>query len=50
MLSTLWYDEHFPRRNMNRAIAKIDPQIAFYHDERLIGLFMVVPNKIALQL
>jgi hypothetical protein len=35
---------------MDRAIPKIDPQITFHHDERLIGIFVVVPNKVTLQL
>ena len=35
---------------MDRAVAKIDPQIAFDHDECLIGLLVVVPDEVALQL
>jgi len=31
---------------MDRTILKIDPEIALDDDERLIGIPMVVPNKI----
>jgi hypothetical protein len=50
VLDALWDHEHLPRRNMGRAIPKIDPEITFYHDERLIGIFMIVPNEVTLQL
>jgi hypothetical protein len=33
---------------MNRAIPKIDPQIALDHNECLIGVFVVVPNEVTL--
>jgi hypothetical protein len=49
VLHTLGNDEHLPRRHMDRAVAKIDPQIAVDHDERLIGIRVVMPNEIALQ-
>src|SRR6267143_572938 len=31
-----WNHEHLPRQNMNRAIPKIDAQIAFHNDKRLV--------------
>ena len=35
---------------VHRAVAKVDAQPAFDDDERLVGVLMVVPNKITLQL
>jgi hypothetical protein len=34
---------------MDRAIPKIDPEITRHHDERLVGIFMVMLNKVPLQ-
>jgi len=49
MLDALWYDEHLARSNSYRAIAEIDPQIALVHDERLVGVLVVMPDETALQ-
>ena len=49
VLDTLWNHEHLSGRHMDRSITKIDSQIAVYHDERLIGIFVVVPDEVALQ-
>jgi hypothetical protein len=35
---------------MDRAIPKIDSQITFHHDERLISILVVMPNEVSLQL
>src|ERR1043166_7767370 len=35
---------------MHRAIAKIDPQFALDDEERLIGLLVIMPDEVALQL
>ena len=43
-------EKHLAYLPKDRAIPKIDPQITFRHDERLIGIFVVVPNKVTLQL
>src|ERR1051326_8354761 len=43
-------DEHFTRRHMHRAVAKIDPQLALDDQERLVGLLVIVPDEVALQL
>lgn len=50
VLNAFGSNEHLPDRNVDRAIAKIDPQIAFDYQERLVGIFVVMPYKIALQL
>ena len=50
MLDASRKHEHLPGRDMDRAIPEIDPQIAFQDDECLVGIFMVVPNEVALQL
>src|SRR5438045_4140072 len=47
---TLGDDKHLPGSNMNGTIPKIDSQIALDHDERFIGLQVIVPDEIALQL
>jgi hypothetical protein len=44
------HDEHFARRHLDRAIAKIDPQHAVKDNERLVGLLVIVPDEVALQL
>jgi len=48
VLHPLWNDEHLARTDVHRAIAKIDPQISFDHDERLVSVFMIMPDKVAL--
>src|SRR5215469_8429848 len=35
---------------MYRAVAKIDTQIPFDHDERLVSVFMIVPDEVTVQL
>src|SRR5215469_18341919 len=35
---------------MHRAIAEIDPQIPFDHDESLVSVFVIMPDEVALQL
>jgi hypothetical protein len=50
MLNAFGNNEHLSGGNLNRAIAKIDPQITLDHDECLIGVLVVVPNEVALQL
>ena len=50
MLNAFGNHKHFARCNVNDAIAKINAQIALDHDESLIGVLMVVPDKIAPQL
>ncbi len=50
VLDPLGNDEHLPRRHMDRAVAKVDPQLAVDHDERLIRILVVMPNEIAPQL
>jgi hypothetical protein len=37
-------------RYLDRAVAKIDPQNAVENNERLIGVFVIMPDKVALQL
>src|ERR1700730_6481517 len=44
------HDEHLTCRDMDGAIAKVDPQVAFDHDERLVGILMVMPDKVSLRL
>ena len=46
VLDALWHDEHLPRRDLDRTVPKIDPQIAFHHNERFISVFVVVPNEV----
>jgi hypothetical protein len=40
-------DEHFARRQMHRAVAKIDPQVALDDEEGLVGLLVIVPDEVA---
>jgi hypothetical protein len=35
---------------MDRAVAKIDPQIPFDDDERLVSVFVIMPDEVSLQL
>src|ERR1051326_3627275 len=35
---------------MHRAIAKIDPQLALADKERFVGLLVIMPDEVALQL
>jgi methyl coenzyme M reductase subunit C len=35
---------------MHRAVAKIDPQIPFDHDERLVSVFVIIPDEVSLQI
>src|ERR1700722_91620 len=43
-------NEHFAGRQANRAVAEIDPQRTLDHKEGLIGVLVIMPNEIALQL
>ena len=45
VLDPLRDDEHLARAHMDRAIAKIDPQIALDDDERLVGVFVTCQMK-----
>ena len=44
VLHPLRNDEHFSGPDMYRAVAKIDPQIPFDHDERLVSVFVIMPG------
>jgi hypothetical protein len=50
VLDALRHNEHLARRELNGAVAKIDPQRAVEHDERLVGVVVIVPDEVALQL
>src|ERR1700722_3479818 len=43
-------DKLFARRHVDCAVAKIDSQIALQHDERLVGVLVIVPDEGALEL
>jgi hypothetical protein len=43
-------DEHFARRQLDRSVAKINQQNPLQHDEGLIGILVIVPNEVALEL
>src|SRR5262249_34570832 len=49
VLYTFRDDEHLARRQLDRPIAKIDPQSALQDDERLIRMLVIMPNEVALQ-
>src|SRR5215831_4409944 len=49
VLDALRNHEHLPRRDVDRAIPEIDPQIALHHNEGLISVLVVVPDEVALQ-
>src|SRR5262245_66131844 len=49
VLYVLRDNEHLARRQLDRTIAKIDPQNALEDDERLIRMLVIVPNEVALQ-
>jgi hypothetical protein len=42
-------DEHFARRHVDGAIAKVDPEHALQDNKRLVRIPVIVPNEIALQ-
>jgi hypothetical protein len=44
------HDEHFARRYVDRAIAEIDPENTFQHNEGLIRMLVIVPDEVALKL
>src|SRR5215471_21712423 len=46
VLDALRDHEHFPRRDMDGAIPKVDPEITLHHDERLVGILVVVPDEV----
>ena len=48
VLHPLRNNEHLSRSDMYRAVAKIDPQIPFDHDERLVSIFVIVPDEVPL--
>ena len=50
VLHPLRNDEHLSLPDMDRAIAKIAPQIPFDHDERLVCVFVIMPDEVSLQL
>jgi hypothetical protein len=50
MLNALRNDEHLAPRYLDRAVAKIDAQLAVDDDERFIGFLMVMPDQVALEL
>jgi len=50
VFDALRHDEHFACRDMDRAVAKIDPQNAIEDDEGLVGVLVIVPDEIALEL
>ena len=35
---------------MDAAIVEVNSQLRLHHNERLIGVFVIVPNEVALQL
>ena len=39
-------DEHLSRPDEHRAVAKIDPQITFNDDERLVSVFVTMPDEV----
>src|ERR1700733_867564 len=50
VLDPFRHHEHFPGAQPHRPVAKIDPQYAVDHDEGLIGVLVIVPDEIPLQL
>jgi len=46
----LGHDEHLARADAHRAVAKVDAQLALDHHEGLVGLLVIVPDEITLQL
>ena len=49
VLDALWNHIHFALRHINMTIPEIDAQSPFQNDKRLIGIVMVMPDKIALK-
>jgi len=49
VLNTLWNNCHLAWPKDDEAVAKVDPQLAVDHDERFIGVGMVVPDEVAFQ-
>src|ERR1700693_3458977 len=50
VLDAARHHEHFARRQMHRAVAEIDAQIALDDDERFVRILVIVPDEVALQL
>jgi len=47
VLDALRHDEHLACRDVDGTIPKIDSQIAFKDNKRLVRFLMIVPNEIA---
>ena len=50
LCSTPFGTTHLSCPDIHRAVAKIDPQIPFDHDERLVSVSVMMPDKVSLQL
>jgi hypothetical protein len=50
VLHPLRNDEHLSRPDMHHPVPKINPQISFDHDERLVSVFVIMPDEVSLQL
>ncbi len=47
VLHAFGYNEHFTRAEEHRAVAKIDAQLAFDDEKRLVRFRMIVPDELA---
>src|SRR5271169_4359039 len=43
-------DEHFSLRNLDCTVAEIDAQVAVDYDERFIGILVIMPYEVALEI
>ena len=48
MVDALGYDIHLARQDVYASVTKVNAQVAFDDNEGLIGVFVMVPNEVAL--
>ena len=50
MLDAFRHDEHLARAERHGAVAQLDVELAFEHQEEIVGLVVLVPDELALHL
>src|SRR5687767_11077739 len=49
MFDALWHNEHFPGLERDGPVLETDLHLAVQHQEDLVGVFMIMPDELALQ-
>jgi len=50
VLDALWYDDELTRTERDLAIAELDGEVALDHDEKLVFIFVLMPDELTLNL